>query len=335
MPFRGLMRTCRHLSITLETPARFKPLTAGIVAPGPKVWRCSTLMQSTNNVSSVKRGNIYEVPRAFKQARRFETVHALIDISTRGDNRCGLRCHTDPPQACICRERAVAGNADLRNTMAQIVSSLTTVSSFDTEDSWPAAAHVLIYLRAEDQSAMTTHCPRALHSSMFVSLMDLMMHNDTQATQAAACSAILHQSLTSAPGSWQPQQLSYVMQLIHSIAAAPSHSLVNVADALGIVHQAIRDADRLGSGPVMLTDAIPAAELYRQPLVAALGLFIAWGGSGNVTSLSCSYNKAVPCLARGRACTAALQLAGSIGLILVRQGRLTKSQAAEVLATAH
>jgi hypothetical protein len=50
--------------------------------------------------------------------------------------------------------------------------------------------------------------------------------------------------------------------------------LLAITDALGTVHQAIRDAARLDIGPVILLgDADSAAELYRQPLVAALGLF--------------------------------------------------------------
>jgi hypothetical protein len=38
---------------------------------------------------------------------------------------------------------------------------------------------------------------------------------------------------------------------------------------------------------------------------------------------------------KGAAYTAALQLVGSYGVILVEQGRLTRTEAAEVLAAAH
>jgi hypothetical protein len=125
--------------------------------------------------------------------------------------------------------------------------------------------------------AMKTERPRALHQSLFVRLMEFMLDSDTQFTQAAECSAVLHQSLTSVPGSWQPLHMSCIMKLIHSIAAAPSHTLVVISDALGMVQQAIRDAARLGIGPVIfLTDAVSAAELYRQPLAAALKEFISW-----------------------------------------------------------
>jgi hypothetical protein len=44
-----------------------------------------------------------------------------------------------------------------------------------------------------------------------------------------------------------------------------------IADALCIIQQAIRDAARLGTGPEMLlTNAVSAAELYRQSLATAL-----------------------------------------------------------------
>jgi hypothetical protein len=203
------------------------------------------------------------------------------------------------------------------------------------------AADVIIGYMGANCDAMSAMGSGALHPSCFTSLMDFLVHQDTQGTQAAVCSTILHQSLANAPGSWQPLQASCVMQLIRSIPVAPSHTLVAIADALNIMHQAIRDAARLGIGPVILqSEAVSAAELYREPLVVVLGLFVNWAaaiaGSGNALTLSTiSRDKPLLESARGAAYTAALQLVGSYGAILVEQGRLTRTEAAEVLAAAH
>jgi hypothetical protein len=204
---------------------------------------------------------------------------------------------------------------------------------------WPA--EVIIGYTGANCDVMTTMGSGALHPSCFTSLMAFLVHQDTQGTQAAACSAILHQSLASVPGSWQPLQASCVMQLIYSIAGAPCHTLLMIADAFSIMNQAIRDAARLGIGPVILqSEAVSAAELYREPLVVVLKLFVDWAaaiaGSRNaLTVLTISRDKALLESARGAAYTAALQLVGSYGVILVEQGRLTRTEAAEVLAAAH
>jgi hypothetical protein len=114
-----------------------------------------------------------------------------------------------------------------------------------------------------------------------------------------------------------------------------------IADAFSIMNQAIRDAARLGIGPVILqSEAVSAAELYREPLVVVLKLYVDWAaaiaGSRNaLTVLTISRDKALLESARGAAYTAALQLVGSYGVILVEQGRLTRTEAAEVLAAAH
>jgi hypothetical protein len=222
---------------------------------------------------------------------------------------------------------------DLRYQMAQVE---PFVMSLSAPDPWPAAEAIMKCMRADCGAMTGTERPRALHQSLFMRLMEFMLHSDTQGTQAAACSAVLHQSLTSVPGSWQPLQMSCIMKLIHRIASAPSHTLVVISDVLGMVQQAIRDAARLGIGPViLLTDVVSAAELYGQPLAAALNQFVSWGSSSNALQLSTrSRDQVLLYSARGRACAAALQLVGSIGRILVEQGRLTGVRAAEVLAAA-
>eukprot|EP00953_Heterococcus_sp_UTEX-ZZ885_P006434 3936-Heterococcus_DN1.PRE.3 len=290
--------------------------------------------------SFLKRKHVDEQPGSAKYATASTNNNQMHMLFT----KCPMCCTADLATAgalhmYCCYERFAECKVDFRNQIAQVGSLLPYVLSIDVPDPWPAAKKILECMRAGVlfEPLSVRRYPRALHQSLFMSLMTLMLHNDTHSAQAAACSALLHQSLTNVPGSWQPLQMSCVMQLIHSIAAAPLQKLLAITDALGIVHQAIRDAARLGIGPVILLgDALPAAELYRQPLVAALGLFISWGTGGSalrLSKLNCS--QAVLSSAKGRACTAALQLVGSIGRILVEQGRLTSTQAAELLAAAH
>jgi hypothetical protein len=294
----------------------------------------------------MKRTNISELPHLLKQARSStkEGTSAYTASSTTNASftRCTM-CHTavlaraGPLHAYCCYERFVERKVVLRYQIAQVESTMPFVMRLSVADPWPAAEAIMKCMRADSGAMVETERPRALHQSLFMRLMEFMLHSDTQGTQAAACSAVLHQSLTSVPGSWQPLQMSCIMDLIHRIAAAPSHQLVVISDALGIIHQAIRDAARLGIGPViLLTDAVCAAELYRQPLAAALNEFISWGSSGHALPLgTLSRDQVVVYSARGRACTAALQLVGCIGLILEEQGRLTRIRAAEVLAAAH
>jgi hypothetical protein len=295
-------------------------------------------MWLSSNASVAKRGIISELPRALKQARRDRQAYSLVEGQWRSDDKEPHLCCTVPAASADPQSHCYEPSAKkVPIQMAKMITSpLLVDKSLNAANTCAAAEEMLEYTRA-DGKAMATQRPRALDHSSFMTLMDLMLHRDTDSAQVAACSALLHQSLANVPGSWQPLHFSCVMQLIHNIAAAPLLKLVAIAAALGLVHQAIRDAARLGIGPVMLlTDALPAAELYRQPLVAALGVFTSWGISSkalNQSTLNCS--KTVLSSARGRACFAALQLVGSIGLILVEQGRLTSSRAAELLAAAH
>jgi hypothetical protein len=226
--------------------------------------------------------------------------------------------------ACHCYERLLKGQVGLRYQRAQVETRLIVGLSPE-------------FMRADDDLTTVTQCPCALHQTLCTRLLEVMCHNDTHSSTAASCSAVLHQFLTTAPGNWQPLQMSSIMQMMHSITGAPARQLVVLADALGIVHQAIRDAARLGVGPViLLTDTVTSAELYREPLAAALDIYFSWGSSVNMLDVSTlSQERAVLYSSKGRACTAALQLAGFIGNILVEQGRLTSVRAAEVFAAAH
>jgi hypothetical protein len=252
-------------------------------------------------------------------------------IST-NNGKISTRDLTENPTSANLYQRFPEGKVGLKYKRAQWETSVLVGLSSE-----PVAGVILEYMRADPNSMTATQCPCALHQTLCIRLLEVMCHNDTQASTAASCSAVLHESLTTAPGSWQPLQMSNVMQMIHSIAAAPARKLVVLADALSMVHQAIRDAARLGVGPViLLSDTVSSAELYRQPLAAALDVYLSWGSSFNEPNLrTLSHDRAVLYSNKGRACTAALQLAGSIGNILVEQGRLTRVRAAEVYAAAY
>jgi hypothetical protein len=257
-------------------------------------------------------------------------------ISTNND-KISTRCLTAYPTSANSCERFVEDRIGLKYQRAQVETSLLVGLSSDAVLQWQEPETILEYMRADPDSMTATQCPCTLHQTLCIRLLEVMCHNDTQDSTAASCSAVLHESLTTAPGSWQPLQMSNVMQMIHSLAAAPARKLVVLADALSMIHQAIRDAARLGVGPViLLTDTVSSAELYRQPLAAALDVYLSWGCSFSIANLSTlSHDRAVLYSNKGRACTAALRLAGSIGHILVEQGRLTRVRAAEVYAAAY
>jgi hypothetical protein len=141
-----------------------------------------------------------------KRARRSTneriTAYNAVSNINASFTRCTL-CHTAvlprawPLHAYCCYERFVASEVGLRYQTAQVE---LFVTSSDAPDPWLPVEATLRCMRV-GCGATATQRPRAIHQSLFILVVQFMLNSDTQSAQAATCSTVLQQSLTSGPGS--------------------------------------------------------------------------------------------------------------------------------------